>query len=144
MDNPLADLLSTVEHWIPIDILINLAILSAISFVASLIIIPIILVQLPHDYFDIRVNRRWLKNSHPILRLFGLMIKNILGAAFLTAGFIMLFLPGQGILTMLIGVSLIDFPNKRLWERKIIEQPVILRTINTLRGRYNKAPLTLG
>ncbi|MBX3629949.1 MAG: hypothetical protein KF908_08555 [Nitrosomonas sp.] len=137
------DLLIAIKQWIPIEIVISLTIISVISFIASLIIIPVILINLPHDYFDIRITRHWLKDRHPFLRILGLVAKNILGSVFLIAGFIMLFLPGQGILTMLIGISLIDFPGKRLLEIRIIERPVVLRTINALRRKYNKPPFTL-
>lgn len=132
-----------MKQLIPVEILINLTIISLISFIASLIIIPVILINLPHDYFDIRITRHWLKDRHPFLRILGLVVKNILGSVFLIAGFIMLFLPGQGILTMLIGISLMDFPKKRLLEIKIIEQPAVLKAINTLRRKYNKRPFTL-
>ncbi len=136
-------LLVAIKQLIPVEILINLTIISLISFIASLIVIPVILINLPHDYFDSRITRQWLKDRHPFLRILGLVAKNILGFVFLIAGFIMLFLPGQGILTMLIGISLMDFPKKRLLEIKIIEQPAVLKAINALRRKYNKLPLTL-
>ena len=44
---------------------------------------------------------------------------------------------------MLIGLSLMDFPKKRELEIKIVEQPSVLKMINTLRRKYNKLPLTL-
>lgn len=137
------NLLITIEQLIPVEILINLTIISLVSFFASLIIIPVILVHLPHDYFDTRKARHWLKDHHPLLRILGLIIKNVSGSVFVIAGFIMLFLPGQGILTMLVGLSLMDFPRKRQLEIKIIRQPAVLKTINTLRRKYKKLPLTL-
>ena len=70
-------------------------------------------------------------------------IKNGLGLVFLLAGFAMLFLPGQGVLTMLIGVSLIDFPGKRTIERKLIGSPAVLKSINALRRKFGKPPFTL-
>ena len=90
--------------------LIGLTVASAIGFVGSLIAIPMILVRLPADYFDTRTPRHWMKDHHPALRLSGLIAKNLVGIVFLLAGFAMLFLPGQGLLTMLIGISLMDFP----------------------------------
>jgi Putative transmembrane protein (PGPGW) len=142
-DNMVDNLLITIEQLIPIELLINLTIISLVSFFASLIIIPVILVNLPHDYFDTRKARHWLKDHHPFLRILGLIIKNVSGSAFVISGFVMLFLPGQGILTMLIGLSLMDFPGKRQLEIKIIRQPTVLKTINTLRLKHNKLPLTL-
>jgi putative transmembrane protein PGPGW len=118
-----------------------LFVLSLVSFVGSLIVIPWILVRLPSGYFAESEPRSWMKNRHPVLRIVGLLLKNLLGAVFVLAGIAMLVLPGQGILTMLIGVSLIDFPGKRALERKIIARPIVLNAINGLRHRFNRPPL---
>jgi len=55
----------------------------------------------------------------------------------------MLFLPGQGVLTMLIGISMLDFPGKRKIEAKLIGQPTVLSVINGMRKRRGKPPLVL-
>jgi hypothetical protein len=60
---------------------------------------------------------------------------------FVLTGIAMLVLPGQGLLTMLIGLSLVDFPGKRAFERKIISLPIISLTINRLRERFGQQPL---
>ena len=137
------DLFATVQGWIPVDVLIGLTVASAIGFVGTLIAIPMILVRLPADYFDTRTPRHWMKDHHPLLRLSGLVIKNAVGIVFLLAGFAMLFLPGQGLLTMLIGISLMDFPGKRQLEAKMVGQPTLLGVINNMRRKFDKPPLTL-
>ncbi|MEP6959400.1 MAG: PGPGW domain-containing protein [Nitrospirota bacterium] len=137
------DLFATVQQWIPVDVLIGLTVASAIGFVGSLIAIPMILVRLPADYFDTRTPRHWMKDHHPALRLLGLVVKNVLGVVLLLAGFAMLFLPGQGLLTMLIGVSLMDFPRKRELEAKMVSQPTLLGVINAMRHKFDKPPLKL-
>ena len=136
-------LFETVQQWIPVEVLIGLTVASAIGFVGSLIAIPMILVRLPADYFDTRTPRHWMKDHHPVLRLSGLIVKNIVGIVFLLAGFAMLFLPGQGVLTMLIGISLMDFPKKRELEAKMVSQPTVLGVINSMRQKFGKPPLTL-
>ena len=78
-----------------------------------------------------------------MLRLLGLILKNVIGVVFLLAGFAMLFLPGQGLLTMLIGISLMDFPKKRQLEAKMVGQPTLLSVINGRRRQFDKPPLTL-
>lgn len=78
-----------------------------------------------------------------MLRLLGLILKNVIGVVFLLAGFAMLFLPGQGLLTMLIGISLMDFPKKRQLEAKMVGQPTLLSVINGMRRQFDKPPLTL-
>ena len=82
---------------------------SGIAFVGTLIAIPFILVRLPEDYFDVRVPRTWMKDQHPVLRIVGRALKNIVGIVFVLAGLSMLVLPGQGVLTILIGLSLARF-----------------------------------
>ncbi len=118
-----------------------LFILSLVSFVASVIAIPLILVRLPRDYFTERHPRTWLKEHHPVIRVTALTLKNLLGVILLLGGLAMLVLPGQGLLTMLIGVSLVDFPGKRALERSIIGRPPVLHTINRLRKKFHQPPL---
>ena len=136
-------LLSAVQQYVSAETLVTLTVLSIVFFVGSLIAIPFILVRLPADFFDIRVPRPWMQDHHPVLRLIGHIVKNAVGAIFLFAGFLMLFLPGQGILTMLIGISMLDFPGKRNLEAKIIGQPTVLHAINSMREKFGKPSLTM-
>jgi putative transmembrane protein PGPGW len=136
-------LLSTVQQYVSTDTLVTLTVLSVVFFIGSLIAIPYILVRLPADYFDIRIPRPWMEDHHPILRVMGHIVKNAVGAIFLFAGFLMLFLPGQGVLTMVIGVSMLDFPGKRKVEATLIGQPTVLGVINSMREKFGKPPLIL-
>jgi hypothetical protein len=120
-----------------------LFLLSVVSFVGSVIAIPWILIRLPQDYFCESHPRTWLKDHHPVLRLIALAVKNIVGWLLLLGGIAMLVLPGQGVLTILIGVSLMDFPGKRAIERKLISRPLILQAINRIRQRFDRPPLFL-
>jgi len=135
--------MTQIESHVPANVLIWFAVSSVFMFVGTLIAIPVILMRLPADYFDIRIPRPWMENHHPILRLIGHIVKNVVGAIFLFAGFLMLFLPGQGVLTMLIGLSLIEFPGKRRVEAKIVGQSTVLSTINAMRAKFDKPPLII-
>lgn len=132
-----------MEALLDQEVLLSLFVLSIVGFVGSLIAIPVILVRLPAHYFDERHPRTWMENHHPVLRMTGLAIKNVIGFVFLLAGLAMLFLPGQGILTMLIGISLMDFPGKRRLERTLVGRPAVLRTINMMRAKFDRPPLTV-
>src|SRR5881628_2414849 len=137
------------------DLLLSLFVLSVVTFVVSLVGIPFLLVRLPPHYFDERHPRTWMEDHHPVLRLIGLVFKNAVGILLFIAGVAMIVLPGQGVLTMLIGVSLLDFPTmivlpgqgvltmligvslldfpgKRQLERRLIGQRALLRRINKL------------
>jgi hypothetical protein len=123
------------------DVLLSLFVLSVVTFVVSLIGIPFLLVRLPPHYFDERHPRNWMQDHHPVLRLIGLGLKNAVGVLLFLAGVAMIVLPGQGLLTMLIGISLLDFPGKRHLERRLVGQPAVLRTINKLREKFGRPPL---
>ncbi len=121
-----------------------LAALSVVTFVGSLILIPILVVRIPEDYFtrQRRPSRR-SRLRHPILALCLLAIKNIAGILFVTAGAAMLLLPGQGVLTIFIGVLMIDFPGKYALERWLVRRPTVGRAIAWLRTRAGKPPLQI-
>ncbi len=136
-------LLAQVEAVLTKDVLIGLTIASVVFFFGTLVAIPFILVRLPPHYYDERHPRRWMPGHHPVVRAAGFVVKNAVGAVFLAVGIALLFLPGQGILTILIGVSLLDFPGKRYCERKIVGQPTVFKAINALRAKYDKPPLTV-
>jgi Putative transmembrane protein (PGPGW) len=123
--------------------LVAVAIGSLIAFVTTLVAIPFILIRLPANYFDVRVQRTWMQGHHPALRLIGQIVKNVAGFIFLLAGLSMLILPGQGVLTILIAISLLDFPGKQQLEAKIIGQRPVLNAVNALRGKFGRPPLVL-
>ena len=125
------------------DVWVVLGVVSGVLFIGTLIAIPMLIVRLPDDYFIQNHRQTWLQNRHPVLRVSAYVIKNVLGYVFLLAGIAMLMLPGQGILTMVIGVSMIDFPGKQKLQRQLIGQPAVLRTINRIRRKFGRKPLVV-
>ena len=67
----------------------------------------------------------------------GISTQNLLLVA---AGLAMLFLPGQGLLTVLIGVSVMDFPGKRGLLQRLVRGPKVQRTLNWIRRKRGKEP----
>ncbi len=130
------------ESWISKEMWVGLIAFSVVAFVGTLIAIPAILIRLPPDYFQNHHHKPWFANHHPVVRTLGLLVKNIVGIIFLFAGIAMLFLPGQGLLTMLLGILFIDFPGKHRLEQKIIQHPNVLQTINAFREKAGKPPFT--
>lgn len=117
---------------------------SVIPFLAFLIVVPLLAVRIPSDYFAHgRFNRKLWADHHLILRVMLLIGKNLLGYVFIAAGIVMLVLPGQGILTILAGIMLLDFPGKYRLVRWIVARPQVLRTLNWLRRRAGRTPLYL-
>ena len=119
-----------------------LAGISLVSFVASLILLPILIVRMPADYFvrPETPDHRW-RDRHPAVRAALVLVKNGIGLVLLLFGLIMLVTPGQGILAILVGVSLMDVPGKRALEARIVSNPTVLGAINSLRARAGRSPL---
>ncbi|MEX0678255.1 MAG: PGPGW domain-containing protein [Pirellulales bacterium] len=119
-------------------------IVSFVVLVASLWLCHYVLTTIPSDYFNTKRKpfEQW-RTSKPALWWTLVITKNLVGALLIVAGLIMIFTPGQGILTVLLGISLVDIPGKRAWERKIIKRQPVLKVINRLRARANQPPLEL-
>lgn len=135
--------LSVIEfikaHWVLFFLILPIVII--VTTLTTFVSISMLLISLPSDYFIRKKQVSRIKN--PVLRLLLRVLKNVCGAVFLIAGFIMLFTPGPGILNLLVGVILCDFPGKRRVERKIIARPSVLSMINRIRARYNRPMLML-
>jgi len=116
-----------------------IGILSIATFVGTLIVIPILVIHIPVDYFNReKQNPGSCLGQYPLIRLPFLVFKNIIGIIFVLAGFAMLFLPGQGLITILIGIMMLNFPGKFALERRIVRQPNVLHAINWMRAKANK------
>ena len=119
-----------------------LGILSFVTFVGTLVFIPILVVRIPNDYFmQKKGNPRRYYRKHIVLGPISLIIKNFFGIVFVFSGLAMLVLPGQGLITIFIGIMLIDFPGKRALELRVIQQPSVLRSINWIRSKANRQSL---
>jgi hypothetical protein len=80
-----------------------------------------------------------------LLRLVGGVAKNLAGVVLVLLGILMAIpgVPGQGLLTALIGITLLSFPGKRRIERRFVRLPRLLGGINRLRARFDRPPLEL-
>jgi hypothetical protein len=120
-----------------------LAAASIVSFVGTLLLIPVLVIRIPEDYFAATRRHRWepWAHQHPVIRWTLLISKNLVGYIFIVLGIAMLVLPGQGTLTIIIGMMFINFPGKYRLERWVVTRGPVLSTINRLRDRAGHAPL---
>jgi len=106
---------------------------------ATLLAAPLIIIWLPSLYLNEEKER--LPETRSFWHRPYLAVKNLVGVLLVLAGLVMLVLPGQGLLTLAIGLGLMNFPGKRNLIRRLIGRPRVLRTINRWRARAHKAPL---
>jgi len=121
-----------------------LGLLSVALLVISLVVFPLVVAYLPKDYF-VRERRdpAHQKRRHPAVWLSLAVVKNVFGFALILAGIAMLVLPGQGILTILMGLALTNFPGKFTLERRLVRLPRVGRALNRLRKIAGKPSLEI-
>ncbi|WP_297956671.1 PGPGW domain-containing protein, partial [uncultured Desulfobulbus sp.] len=118
----------------PADLLTLLGLLSVVTFVGSLVAVPWLIGRMRADYFlthwqVVQARHR----RHPALALTVFLARNALGLLLVAAGLAMLFLPGQGLLTVLIGVCVMDFPGKRGLLQRLVRGPKVQGALNWIR-----------
>jgi hypothetical protein len=114
----------------------------ALATAAALLALIVILARLPPTYFrdgvPVPAGRSGAARPAAIR-----VARNALGVLLIVLGFLLSLplVPGQGVLTMLIGVILVDFPGKRRLERKLVARPSVLETMNRVRAWLGRPPL---
>ncbi len=113
-------------------------IVSFIVFVISLLLTPFLLGKIPIDYF-VHTNQHKLEIEH-LGHLIVVLIRTLVGSILFIAGIVMLVTPGQGVISILLGLFLMEFPGKRKLELKLINHEPTFKTLNWLRNKANKPP----
>ncbi len=112
----------------------GLGLFSVLAVLASVVLVPRFLATLPPDY--LRAGNAVSGHSLPLR-----VLRNLFGAVLVLLGLAMLVLPGQGLLTLLVGLLLIDFPGKHALVVKVLGRPKVLAIVNKLRARHQAPPL---
>lgn len=123
------------------DVVIWLTAGSVVSLVASMVVASFIILRLPSDYFA--HERRPKRGSFEFPGVLGWPVriaKNVLGVVLIGAGAVMLVVPGQGVLTMLVGLLLIDAPGKYRVEKWVVWRRSVLKGLNWFRRKRGREP----
>jgi hypothetical protein len=117
--------------------------ISVVLAIGSIALVAYVVIHWSPDHFKAHLPGSGVpvEPTHPIARA----AKNVGGALLILLGLVMALpgIPGQGILTMIVGLTMLDFPGKRGLERRLIGRPHILHALNRLRARFGRAPLEM-
>jgi len=125
-----------ISHYLSdhAEALLFLSLISMVLFSVTIICIPLIVIRLQDDFF-IRDTRTTAPFKSLPLHCFMILLKNVAGFFLLTAGFIMLFIPGQGLLTIVMGLILINFPWKKKLELRLLKLTSLQNALNWIRRK---------
>ncbi len=124
-----------------------IVVITTTTSVAYFVVITYFITQMDKQYF-LRWNPsdtglRAAPHSSSMNRSVACVVKIakiILGCGLLVCGILMLVLPGQGLITMLIGLSLLPFPGKGNLQQRILARHSVRSTLNWIRLKANKEP----
>lgn len=117
--------------------------ISLAMFLASVVLVPVFIQILPEDYFlrrKIRTKPSWVPMP---LHLIYLVAKNVVGIVLIALGLAMLVLPGQGLLTLIVGIILTDIPGERQAFLFVLRKTPVLKGMNWLRERKGIPPFRI-
>ncbi len=124
-----------------------IVVLTTTASVTYFVVITYFITQMDKHYFLRRISPdnglRIHSHSRPMNRsVVGVIkiAKIILGSSLLVCGILMLVLPGQGLITILIALSLLPFPGKGKMEQRILSRDSVRSTLNWIRVKAKKEP----
>ena len=120
-------------------------ILFLVSLLVTSAIVTAFIVGIPPDHFVAEKRGLQRRITSPMLRVAAIIGKNLLGALLVVAGIVLALpgVPGQGVLTILVGILLLDIPGKRRFELALVRRAAVHRVINKVRARFHRAPLVV-
>lgn len=125
--------LSSIISW--------LAAISLLTFALSLLLLPLLIKRIPSDYFMNLNSTNGRKFRPTPFQISVLFIRNTAGVVLLLAGIAMLFLPGQGLLTIFLALLLLTFPGKKRLTSFCIKHEKVRKPINWMRKKVHAEPI---
>ena len=118
----------------------TLLVLFVVTCAVSLAMVTFFVVRIPVDYFS--------ASHRPAARPVGVhvafaILKNLAGVILVLVGVVLSLsgIPGQGILTILVGLMLTDLPGVRSLERSLVRRHGVRRALDTIRAKFGREPL---
>jgi hypothetical protein len=114
-----------------------------VGFVLTTAVTILAVVRLPATFFQESHSQAMFRSRHPAMRWTWLVGKNLIGYPVIMLGALLALpgVPGPGVLLILIGIVLIDFPGKRPTMTRLLSSAKVLRCINRLRERFSQPPV---
>lgn len=120
-------------------VIAGIGIFSFILLTTSLLATPWVLARLPANYFT----KPPVIEPQTVRRLCIATLKTLLGIIMALAGIAMMFTPGPGLVCLVLGLALCEFPGKHRLLQQLVRRPAVFSTLNWLRKKAGKPPFVL-
>lgn len=130
---------ATVVGFLSPPLVIGLSAFSIVTCVVSVLVASWAVRRLPADYL-LREPELARGRRGPSVAL---VARNLGGGLLVLLGLVLIPLPGQGVLTILAGLALMDFRGKRRAEHWLMLRPAVFAAINHSRVRAGRPRLAL-
>ena len=134
--------MALILNWIEDNQLLlgTIAGLSTLLLLLTILAMPWLVAMLPSGYFLARENSPRNRNITQILLT---CVRNLIGLVLVLIGIVMLIIPGPGVITLLLGLSLAEFPGKQQLLKNIATRPSVFKSLNWMRKRHDREPFEL-
>ncbi len=114
-----------------------LASVSAILLMATIVAAPWAVSRLPANYLRQRLEN---KSKQGIWYSLASVSRALLGFLVTLLGLVMLITPGPGVIMLLLGISIAEFPGRNRLLIYLATRPNVLASLNWMRKRHGKPP----
>lgn len=115
---------------------------SVVSLLVGLVMLPVAVVRIDADHFVREPGEeRW--RSRSTRERAWAIVRTVVGGILVLAGVVLLLIPGQGVLTIVAGLLVAEYPGKYRVERAIVRRPAVLLALNRIRCRFGRETLRL-
>ena len=131
--------MTQVLDWLSANtLLVSFLAAASITLLAvTILATPWVVSRLPSDYLLRRLDGPKLKGfGRKLLSL----LRGFIGLLIVLLGLIMMITPGPGVVMMLLGISVAEFPGKNRLLVYLATRPSVLASLNWMRRRHDKPP----
>ena len=114
-----------------------LASVSATLLVVTIVAAPWAVSRLPSNYL---LQRQGRSSTQRIWYSLASVSRALLGFLVTLLGLVMLVTPGPGVIMLLLGISIAEFPGKNRLLIYLATRPNVLSSLNWMRKRHGKPP----
>ncbi len=131
--------MNQVIDWLSANTLLisTLAAASITLLAITILATPWAVSRLPSDYLLRRLESRI---SRGLGRKLLSIVRGFIGLVVVLVGLIMMITPGPGVVMILLGISIAEFPGKNRLLVYLATRPNVLASLNWMRRRHDKPP----